>query len=994
MQVFSVDISTPFVDVLAGYVLERYGHDPEQLGRLHVLLPSRRACRSFQEALLRASAGRALLLPRLRALGDADEDELMLYSMLNEHSANNVADKIMPSVSSTRRLLWLGRLVWKFNEHRLQHRTTMEQSVRLAGELAAFIDEVAREEADYGALKGLVTEEYAEHWQQVVTFLTIISEQWPRELAQQGLCDAVERRSKMIRHLAQSWEQTPPSFPVIAAGTTGSVPATAELLRVVAGLPEGMLVLPGLDLTMTDEAWDAVEDTHPMASMKLLLNKLGVSVREIKNLTSAPQPLNAALAERVKLMNIALAPASQTQHWRATKLQMQEALAGVMQVNAQSQYEEAGVIALLLRDVLETPGKTGALVTHDRSLARLVSAMMERYGITMDDSAGMPLSQRPAAHFLRLVVNVACERFSPVALLAMLKHPLCHMGMTRAQSLEATRWLEREVLRGARLKPGLEAISSALAKKPVIPDNVRQLVGMLNAVLNPFSRLLSPDAIMSEIPLSAVIEQHIQVAEKLSEDAENCLLWQGQDGLQVQRFMSQLRDESDEGSSVDPGSYAGLLAAIIDREHYYPSYGGHPRLHILSPMEARLQQFDRVILGGLNEGVWPAETTQDPWMSRDMRKAFGLPSPERRIGQAAHDFLSLAGAPELVLTRAGKIGGTPTIASRWLLKLAAVISAQGFSEELLLAPAERWKQWSALMQQPESIQAMQPPAPCPDVQHRPRSLYVTEAEKLLRDPYAIYAAHILKLRKLKPLDEEPEAKDFGTMVHKIFELFCTHYPSDLDADAHKVLLSYGEQVFAEVIDRPSIYTFWWPQFEKIAAWYMEMEHQRRQVGIKVLAEVKGELCLPLPGGDFFLKARMDRVEVGSNHRAVIDYKTGSKKRAADIINGYESQLLMEALILAKGNTAGVAENKMPSQVEYWFLKQTGEDRVLALHDLKDNRKPVDFAELLENTESGLIKLLSLFDNSSQPYLATPDPDRANRFNDYALLERSEEWSVD
>src|SRR5690606_40649772 len=100
-----------------------------------------------------------------------------------------------------------------------------------------------------------------------------------------------------------------------------------------------------------------------------------------------------------------------------------------------------------------------------------------------------------------------------------------------------------------------------------------------------------------------------------------------------------------------------------------PRFGRHPRLFIWGPLEARLQHADRIILGGLNEGTWPGDASIDPWLNRPMRAELAIEPPERRIGLAAHDFASGASAGGVVLTRALKVGGAPTVASRWLLRL-------------------------------------------------------------------------------------------------------------------------------------------------------------------------------------------------------------------------------------------------------------------------------------------------------------------------------------
>ncbi|MBE0533074.1 MAG: double-strand break repair protein AddB, partial [Rhodospirillales bacterium] len=458
--VFTIPAGTPFVDALAAGLIARIGGGPEDLAAAVVLLPTRRACRALADAFLRLTGGRPTLLPRMRPLGDLDEDELAIagaFDLLAEMPPDDgaaIGDDIPPALSGLRRQILLTRLVMALSGRD----TSAEQAARLAAELGRLLDQVLTERLDFGALAGLVPDELAHHWQITLEFLAILSEQWPKVLTAEEVIDAAERRNRLLAAQALAWQRHPPAGPVIAAGSTGSIPATADLLKVVAELPQGCVVLPGLDTEMDEETRQALDPTHPQYGMVRLLTHLGLSAEAVKPWPPADLPHPADAAERRRLIQVALRPAGLTDRWRRQAPFSATALDGVSRIDCPGPREEAGVIALVLREALETPGRTAALITPDRLLARRVAAELRRWDIDVDDSAGAPLAHTPPVAFLRLVLDMVAEDFAPVATLAALKHPLAAGDRRPAAFRAAVRALEIAALRGPRPAGGINGL--------------------------------------------------------------------------------------------------------------------------------------------------------------------------------------------------------------------------------------------------------------------------------------------------------------------------------------------------------------------------------------------------------------------------------------------------------------------------------------------------------------------------------------------------------
>lgn len=991
---YTIPAGAAFVDALAAGVLAECS-EPLALARYTILLPTRRACRALREGFLRVTGGRPLLLPRMQAIGDVEPD----IASFGEAPGLDATD-LPPAISEQRRLLLLARLILEWNagpEAGRHAEMTPDHAVRLAGELARLIDRVQTERLSFDALQSLAPLELARHWLLTLDFLQIVTRDWPAMLAEEGCLDPAERRNLLLRRLAERWANQPPPGAVIAAGSTGSVPATADLFAVVAGLPQGRVVLPGLDRAADAETWEAIrqDQTHPQYGMARLLDRLGVAREEVREWPHAAFRHPAAEA-RSALLAEALRPAETTDRWRAlggfaatARTALGADGASFTWVVCAGDKEEGEVIALLLRHALETDGKTAALVTPDRRLARRVAASLRRWDIDIDDSAGTPLDKTAPGVFFRQVAAVVAEGFAPVALLALCKHPFAAAGMAPGALRRAARLLERWVLRGPKPAGGIEGLRSALAAAAEAsprPDaaalsEMGRLLDALAAALQPLIGLCH----RREASFRDLVEGHIRGAEALAAGAAEAgpaRLWSGEPGEALAEFMNALLRAADAVPPIPPASYPDMLDALMSGAAVRPRYGRHPRLNIWGPLEARLQHADLVVLGGLNEGVWPGDPAPDPWMSRPMQDAFGLPLPERRIGLAAHDFVQLAAAPDVVLTRAEKTDGTPTVPSRWLLRLETVLHGCGLREAFAPDGA-----WLGLQQGLIAVDGHRPivaPAPCPPVAARPRRLSVTRIETWMRDPYSIYARYVLNLSPLDPLEADPGAADRGTMIHGALDAFLRAHPDGLPADAEARLLALGEEAFGAALARPAVRAFWWPRFVRIARWFVAEERAARPSIRSSRTEVSGRHEIAAPAGQFLLTAHADRVDtMKSGVLSIIDYKTGGVPSKPQIEAGYAPQLPLEAVIAAAGGFAGVAALPV-ERLAHWRL--SGGEPPGAVHEISG-----DVAALAAAARDRLVRLIAAFDDPAAPYVSTPEPDWPLAYPDYDHLARVREW---
>jgi ATP-dependent helicase/nuclease subunit B len=1016
MGLYDIPAHLPFLDCLADGVLRQIpGDAPERLSRTTILLPTRRSARALRIAFLRAANGRALLLPRMRALAGLsteDADELALPVLLD----------LPPAVEPLRRQAVLTGFVQRLPRDR-GGAATPEQAWSLAGALATLLDEIALEEKDLlllaeappealnehwlERLQALVPEAHAQHWEITLTFLRGVMSAWQAWLDTEGLLDIGMRRAQALRAQTLAWEEAPPADPVIAAGigVGGTIPAAAALLRVVAHhLPQGCVVLHGVDRLSAEAVWDAILDapTHPYCGQQRLLQSLGAMREDVKPWHGCEAMAPGVPEGRPELLGMALRPAAGLPAWQSRRpAQWRAAMQGLSLLVTPDAQAEAAAIALSLREALEDPKAHVALVTPDRDLARRVTAELARHGVAADDSAGEPLGQTPAGAFLRLLARMVATGFAPVPLLAALKHPLCAGGWERRRWVAAVRRLEHAALRGPRPAAGLEGLREAAIaglsrdKDAAVLAEVMAVLDRLTEALGSFTRL--PDS--PARPPADLLAAHLAAAETLAgtETRPGGLrLYGGEEGEALAGHLASLAPAMAALQPMAPAAWPALFDATMDgaaapsiRGTRGRDHGPHPRVEILGLLEARLLAFDRVVLGALDETVWPLATDPGPWMSRPMRRDFGLPEPEARIGRVCADFLLAAcAAPEAVLSRAGRRGGAPTVPARWLTRIETFLRGQtdAATPQGLSLPASPAHGWAARLDRPERVTPCDRPAPRPPVAARPRSIAVTEVETLLADPYAFYPRRVLGLRALDPLDADVGASDYGNLVHAAMARFIQGlgtWPGEAKAAA--LFREAAAAALAEAGARPGLAAFWRPRLDRIGGFAVTAEAELRQVTTKSQVELAGKLTLL--NDRVTLTARADRIDaLPDGSLAILDYKTGSVPNPKQVREGHKPQLVLEAAIVAQGGFSGIAG--AVGRLDYWKL--TGGPTPGEITTVCDNAQEI--ADLAGAALEEVQALAERFLLGGAPFLAWPHPGREPAGDDYDHLSRRAEWA--
>jgi ATP-dependent helicase/nuclease subunit B len=1039
MRVFSVPASVPFLrSVIAALVDGRLVEgfearaNPERLTQATLYLPTRRAGRMAREIFLDELNTDAVLLPRIVALGDIDEDELA-FAEEPEPYGGAAPLEIPPKLGDLDRRLTLAKLVAMWAKSPVSAPLVVggpASTLALAGDLARLMDDMVTRGVGWNALDGLVPDQLDKYWQYSLEFLRIARLAWPAHLEEIQKIEPAARRDLLIEAEAKRLTAHHDG-PVIAAGSTGSMPATARFLQAIARLPQGAVVLPGLDTDLNDDAWQMIGGTrdaqgkfttppasnHPQFAMHALLDRLGIQRRDVEILGPP------AAHGRDVLVSEAMRPSNATAQWHDRLAQPEIAekislgMTNLAVIAAGNSEMEALAIAVAMREARHL-NKSAALVTPDRALARRVIAALGRWNLTFDDSGGDSLMDTPAGIFARLAAEAVANELEPPTLLALLKHPLCRLGGAQDAFKRAVEVLELALLRGTRPPPGSEGLARDLARfrleliecragrtsslhlseprarlKDEDLDRARQLITQLQVALAPLEALNSS----KPYDFTDIAERHRLVLTELSRDQHGvAAAFEGQQGSALTSVFDDLLGEaSPSGLMTQLGDYPEVFqTAFGDRMVRRPEVA-NAQLRIYGPLEARLTQSDRVIIGGLVEGVWPPAPRIDPWLSRPMRHELGLDLPERRIGLSAHDFAQLLGADEVILSHAAKVGGAPAVASRFLHRLEAVAGEARW--KTAVAAGEHYVRFAGELDRPAEVKPIAQPAPTPPRAVRPLKLSVTAIEDWLRDPYTIYAKYILKLAPLDPVDMPLSAADRGSAIHDALGEFTQTFARNLPSDPAGALRGIGQKYFAPLMERPEARALWWPRFLRIASWFSDWETVRRNNVASIEAEIRGEIPIPLDNErTFVLSARADRIERRHDGTfAILDYKTGQPPTGKQVRMGLSPQLTLEAAILREGGFADIPADSSVSELVYVRLSGNnppGEQRLLELKINKsDTPQPPDAAA--DEARLKLEALIRAFENESQAYTSLNLSMWSNRYGSYDDLARIKEWSA-
>ncbi len=989
-SLYSIAAEETFLRVLARAVLNGFpvADTGIALSRWTVLLPNRRSARALQSILLEESGARAMLLPRIRPIGDLDEE--LLDDSLPQ---NGVFDGIAKTDQLHAILLLLTR--WAEANPAAQLAQDVlhagSQAFALALSLQQLVNQFETEDVEVETLKDVYDLDLAGHRQNILDLLKVVTAELPALLAKDNLIGPAARRNLMIRLEATRVAERKHKGPIIAAGSTGTNPATRDLLKAIALDPMGAVVLPGLDLALDAAAWSAITPEHPQFALRTLLSQWSVD-------RSAVAELGAAQGRRMWLMGQTMRPAEVADQWSSSLAsatdQVRQALHDVALIEARDRQEEADVIALRLRQHVATAEGKAALITPDRDLAIRVKASLKRWNIEIDDSAGERLTHTGHAALLVLLLSMVEDSFSASSIFSLLYHNDCNFGISRGEHLERVRSLELAGFRGLPEAHGLDGLVGRLQAR-------RETVAS-DPYAHPLLRGLTDEQWSGAARLGA---QLVSITAHLADQGPRSL------AEHVDRLGHALDALSPAGELISPADQLLLdvleglrvgsawhpvlpldraqhsIVQALARETLRPVFNDDHRLAILGLAEARLIDVELAILGGLTEGSWPERPDAGPWLNRPMRDGLKLQQPEREIGVTAHDFVQGFCHPFVMLTWPRRLGGAPAAPSRWVLRLKAVIEAAGVDPKSVVDMS-----LPVLMRrldEPLDFVPLRRPRVTPPVAARPTRFSVTRIEKLVRDSYWVYARGILKLVPLEGFGEDVDAALRGQLIHAALHDWTTSLPQVPESESLNLLLAKGGEAFQPYMGLPEVATFWWPRFQRMAMQFVETDRMLRSATAQSVTEIGGSIAFDVAGAEHVLIARADRIDIEQDGTLrLVDYKSGAVPSINQIKSGFAPQLTLEAAIALRGGFRNLASHDVK---DVMYVSVGGTAKGVEITSLAAKN---DVAAEAARAFAGLVALLEAFQHPATAYIPRHNPKFEDDVSDYDLLSRKLEWQLE
>jgi len=960
MVIFDIPSNYNFLGSVCDFIFEKSCDISIQ--DLVVFLPSRRSCNELKRLFLAKSKNDAVILPTIKAIGDVDYDDILLRQISKDDMgefpifANNTS-RIRYKILLIRELLrWT-----KSSSKEIFLAITVEQVANLALEFEKFLDEVNKNGLDLDNLNDIVDEEYSKHWQEILNFLQVFGKKWNKFVVDSNIISLASYKTQMIEFNARFFEKNRPTNPIIMAGIDANTAAICRLIRSLLPYDNCYFLTKGLDRTLNNDEWESVDCFHPQYFIKKLLEKcLSVDRKQIKSIN---YPDNIVVSEELcKILSYSMLPYNFTHKWQ-DKIHLDEiCFNNITKIECEDEFQELSIISYILK--CKSEAKNIAVITKDARFAKQLEINLNGMGLSANNAFGNKISHTPFVKFFFLLLDVIQNDFESVALLSLLKHDFALFGHDKNDLNTLVLALEDKVLR----KHGNIGINGLIKAC----DDTK-LKDFLHNIRNK-TRIKLPDTFQN------ILQQHLEIMEKIATNSHtnaSDLFWNNTCGYDILAFFNEIIAESaDYGIVKTLDEYRCLLNYLIAENSYSDKYSVHPFISIISPDEARLINYDLIVVANLNEGQFPPHITTDIWMSNSMRRSFGLPEKDELIGRFGYDFIQFLCNKEVILIRALKYEGTLTTKSKYLSRLETFLKCQNLTLREGNIWKEVWKKYNATT----PCEVIKRPTPKPPLSQRPKELYATQLETLKNNPYDIYAKKILKLFKKDDFYKNKSFALFGSAVHQALELYSKNYPSGLsDEEKIATLMQYGKKSFDEYFIDPSSKEIFFIRFINIAKWFVPTDEKIRNNGYTVIVEeTKKHTFKNL---DFTVSAKIDRIEKNNlGEINICDYKTGTVPNNSNVISGIKPQLIIEAVILRN-------ELNTINKLAYWSIKGKMGDNIQEITPQNS------LNELIDTGEEWIQKLVAYFQVYENSYIATCYDlnNDAQRSSDYKHLSRVEEW---
>jgi ATP-dependent helicase/nuclease subunit B len=956
-NIFNIPANYHFFESLFDWLQENFS---DRLSEVKIFLPNRRSCRQLTQIFIEKKLN--AFLPKIKAISDLSYEDF--FDLPADSETKNIIDDLLQIkvISGIDHLFFLTKEIEKLSVFGSE--IEFNQAFKISLILKDLFDEIERAEIDLKKLTEIDDSDLSSHRQLTLDFLKNFQVQIKNSLLKENIFFTTSYQNFIVEKFTELLQKNGSKTPLVIAGSTGSMSFGKKLIKAISQQKNGYVVLHSL---LADKKNFGAEN-HPQFFLNQLLGFLEIEKNSVKKI--AKENFLLSSNNRLDLLSLLMLPSFESLKWQNVQAYLNEKTAiedlekNFKLIETKNEIEEAKIIALILAEST-TQKKKSAVITNNRKLADLLKLELQKTSLPFNDTRNLGVFNSKLINFLLLILELIESEFNSHSLLATLKNPLCY----HSQNKEIIADFEIKILRQERLKPGIDGIKEKLkivdqkelnnffedfcSKLIIHPKPVE---GHDERYFNKFDMAKS---------LSSKIQDLIKITENLSKKSWQKLLEEEPAQIELFEFFEELKSQNN--LKISDNNFLASLKDLLTQISFFEKSDATSSIQILSTIEARLLNYDLVIIASLNEGEFP-EIETDNWLGKKIRKDLEIERSAKKTGQNAYDFCNYLSNQRIVLTRSEVRNGATLIASPFLLKFRTLCQKIGAN----LNSGEEYFNFLKNSQSNESKLARQETNPKPKIEFRPKKLSITEISKLISDPYTIYAKKILELRELEKIDHESSYAEFGSFVHKALEDFIKN-PHQND------FLEKSEEIFTKYFFSEEAKLTWLPKFKNIFVDFLRKNEEFSDYKNYVEIPVKIKI------GENLISGKIDRLI--SNETGLVqifDYKTGEIPTKKSVTSGAEPQLTIAMLAIVEGLIESELKNVDLDKIDslnYWKLSASSGSEIKEMCD-----KNSEIKILYSAAKLGLAKLFEYFSDKENGYISAPNKKNYKK-NEYSHLAR-------
>jgi ATP-dependent helicase/nuclease subunit B len=917
MNVYNIPSNYNFIKTLANWLKKHYNNE---FSELKIFLPNQRSSRKLRKELLNLQDFNVKSSIKIKSFADLNIEDL--YDFLpNKLCAEIIAE--LSKIKVLNRVDAIFLLCEEVKKNTIFGTQNFTQRYKIAKSLYQLFEDLEENQVDASQIKSIDDSNLAKHHQFTVEFFQSFYIQIKNHLIKNNLMFAGNFHNLLCSKYCEIIETQKISQNIVIAGSTGSILSSKKLIKSIKNYENGCVILYGYQKHLN------AEEIHPQYYLNELIKFLDLeklNVPEIKNLEFINSP-----EIKKDFCNLIFNDYKNFDNFKKTceEIGKNNEIAEIV-LNLEiscfdNEINEAKSIVNIIKEYNQKDLEI-AVICNNQNLSRILKSYLNAYQVNYNDASSQSAIYLDIIGFLLLIFEIKNNEFNSHIFLSFLKHNF-FVKLNNEKLIEE---FEINILRDDRINLRIEGIEAKI-KNSKFADFFNKII--------------------ENLPIDNSLNSLIKAFEFFTNQNFNQILSKSIAGKEIFEFFELLKQQNFYFQNIED------LKIIFNEISYFEKSKLDSNVDILSPIEARLLNFDLIIVSSLNENDFP-QIDNHGWIGAKIKKDLGVNKTLKKIGQNGFDFCNYLSNKKIILTHSKYRLGQHNVESPFITKLKTLC-------KILNLNIDKSQFYQRKINENLHFipQYLAPSFGNPSENYRPKNYYITDISHLISNPYFIYVKKVLKIEELKKIDYEPSYAEFGSFIHKALEDYIKN-PTNINF----------EEIFEKYFLSKQAKLIWYPKFLKIFENFCE-DNQEFIDDENILEE-----SIKIDLENIKISGKVDRILIDNEKNIkIIDYKTGQVPTKKDVICGLEPQLTVYALILSET----LFKNSKIKELNYWKLTRTDGSKIIKIFNNED-----EISEAILATKNGLKIIFDYFSNPQNKFFATK-----NEEDDYIQnLSRIKEWN--